>query len=117
MGLSKLSARCQACPFVDTCDNKEMEALGFLPEQASQPTEAGYRNVENFWDNPKVLIGSGADSGGLVRSDGEIVIDVEGLVRTIAGVLQLPERVVTGALTSAENEKQWQKFLEINGMR
>lgn len=31
MSLSKLSAKCQACPFVDTCDNKKMEALGFLP--------------------------------------------------------------------------------------
>lgn len=31
MGLSRLSAKCQACPFVDTCENKEMEALGFLP--------------------------------------------------------------------------------------
>lgn len=31
MGLSRLSAKCQACPFVDTCENKEMEALRFLP--------------------------------------------------------------------------------------
>lgn len=31
MGLSKLSAKCQACPFVDTCDHKEMESYGFLP--------------------------------------------------------------------------------------
>lgn len=30
MSLSKLAAKCQACPFVDTCDHKEMEALGFL---------------------------------------------------------------------------------------
>ena len=119
MGLSKLSARCQACPFVDTCDHKEMEALGYLPlpKPAAQPTETGYRNVENFWDNPKFLIGTDQSSGGLVRTSGEIDIDVEELVRTIAGVLQLPERVLTGAFTSAENEKQWQRFLEINGMR
>lgn len=42
MGLSKLAAGCQACPYVDTCDHKCMEALGFLPEpplsmSASQP--------------------------------------------------------------------------------
>lgn len=102
MGLSKLSAKCQECPFADACDKKEMEALGFLP---------------NFWDNPKFLIGTDQSSGGLVRTSGEIDIDVEELVRTIAGVLQLPERVLTGAFTSAENEKQWQRFLEINGMR
>jgi len=32
MGLSKLAAGCRACPYVDTCDHKRMEALGFLPE-------------------------------------------------------------------------------------
>ena len=85
MGLLKLSAKCQACPFVDTYDNKEMETLGFLPlsDQPTQPIETGYRNIENFWDNPKVLIGTEHSSGGPVRTDGEINIDVEGLVRTI----------------------------------
>ena len=38
MGLSKLSAKCQACPFVDTCDHKEMESLGLLPLPV-KPTE------------------------------------------------------------------------------
>ena len=42
MGLSKLAAGCQSCPYVDTCDHKRMEALVFLPEpplsmSASQP--------------------------------------------------------------------------------
>lgn len=42
MGRSKLAAGCWACPYVDTCDHKRMEALGFLPEppllnSASQP--------------------------------------------------------------------------------
>lgn len=84
MGLSKLSARCQACPFVDTCDHKEMKALGYLPlpKPAAQPTETGYRNVENLWDNPKMLIGS---EGGMVSTNGEIDIDVDKLIRTIAG--------------------------------
>lgn len=30
MGLSRLSKTCQACPYVDTCDHKRMEALGYL---------------------------------------------------------------------------------------
>lgn len=30
MGLSKLAARCQACPFVFTCGHKRMEEVGFL---------------------------------------------------------------------------------------
>lgn len=93
MGLSKLSARCQACPFVDTCGHKEMEALGYLPlpEPAARPTETGYRNVENLWNNPKMLIGS---EGGMVSANGEIGINVDELVRTIAGVFQIPERLL-----------------------
>lgn len=119
MSLSKLSARCQACPFVDTCDNKEMEALGYLPlpEPATQPTEKGYRNVENLWSNPKMLIGSDSSSGGMVKTSGEIGIDVEGLVRTIAREIQFPERVLRGEFTSPKMEEQWKKFLEINGLR
>lgn len=31
MDLSKLAAQCQACPCVDTCNHKRMEALGYLP--------------------------------------------------------------------------------------
>lgn len=29
-GLSRLSEKCCACPFVDKCDHKEMEALAYL---------------------------------------------------------------------------------------
>lgn len=109
MSLSKLSARCQACPFVDTCDHKEMEAFGYLPlpESAAQPTEKGYRNVENLWDNPKMLIGSDPASGGMVSMSGKIDIDVEGLVRTIAREIHLPERVLRGELASPKMEEQW----------
>lgn len=32
MGLSRLSKTCQACPYVETCDHKRMEALGYLPK-------------------------------------------------------------------------------------
>lgn len=118
MSLSKLSARCQACPFVDTCDNKEMEALGYLPipEPAAQPTEKGYQKVENLWSNPQMLIGSDPASGGMVSIGSKIDINVEGLVRTIARDIQFPERVLGRALTSVTSERLWQKFLEVNGL-
>lgn len=40
MGLSKISERCKACPFVKKCDRKRMEACGYLPlsEAASMAT-------------------------------------------------------------------------------
>lgn len=31
MGLSQLAETCRKCPYVDTCDHKRMEALGYLP--------------------------------------------------------------------------------------
>jgi hypothetical protein len=30
MGLSRLSKQCKRCPFVDTCENKRMEALAYI---------------------------------------------------------------------------------------
>lgn len=38
MSLSRLAAKCRACPFVDTCDHKEIEAYGFLPLSTQQET-------------------------------------------------------------------------------
>ena len=38
MNLSRLTAKCRACPFVDTCNHKEMETYGFLPLPVA-PTE------------------------------------------------------------------------------
>lgn len=32
MALTKLAAKCSSCPFLNTCDHKQMEALGYLPE-------------------------------------------------------------------------------------
>ena len=102
MGLSKLSVRCQACPFVDTCDNKEMEARGYLPlpEPAAQSTE-------------KMLIGS--EGGEMVSVNGEI--DVDELVRTLIKEFQLPNRSLNREFRTTKAEEQWQKFLEINGLR
>ncbi len=31
MGLSRLAEVCRKCPYVDPCDRKRMEALGYLP--------------------------------------------------------------------------------------
>lgn len=30
MGLSRLTEVCRKCPYVDTCDHKQMEAIGYL---------------------------------------------------------------------------------------
>lgn len=38
MSLSRLATRCRTCPFVDTCDHKEMEAYGVLPLSTQQET-------------------------------------------------------------------------------
>ena len=37
--------------------------------------------------------------------------------QTKVGRNQLPERVLRGELASSKMEEQWQKFLEINGLR
>lgn len=40
MGLSRLSKKCRVCPYVGTCENKQMEALAYLDEP-SMIAEAG----------------------------------------------------------------------------
>lgn len=71
MGLSKLSAKCRTCPFVDTCNHKEMEAHGFIP----------FRNSGNLRGSSQFPIGTIRNSGDLVIMSGEI--DAKGLVRTV----------------------------------
>lgn len=82
MGLSKLSARCRACPFVDVCDHKRMEACGFLPlppQQESIPLMQ--------------FAGSGTnDPQGQVSAN----IDIDALVKEAARVFQIPERLLRG---------------------
>lgn len=39
MGLSRLAAKCMECPFVDKCDNKRMEALGYAEPIVASTTE------------------------------------------------------------------------------
>lgn len=34
MGLSRLSKKCRSCPFVETCEHKQMEALAYISEAA-----------------------------------------------------------------------------------
>lgn len=110
MSLSRLAVKCRACPFVDSCDNKEMEAYGFLPlppkdgavissessEASARQTAKGYRNIENFLDNPQFLITSDGATPIRTETSGEVNTDVDKLVRTIAGVVQLPEKVLRG---------------------
>jgi len=31
MGLSQLAPKCRVCPYVESCDYKQMVALGYLP--------------------------------------------------------------------------------------
>ncbi len=38
MGLSRLAEKCQKCPFVEKCNHKQMEALGYLPDPIMAPT-------------------------------------------------------------------------------
>lgn len=71
MGLSRLAAKCQVCPFVATCDHKEMEAVAFL-----HYLEAGNRIAA-------------PGSGGSVKIGGKIDIDTDKLVRTISEKIQL----------------------------
>lgn len=76
MGLSKMAAKCRVCPYLDTCDHKEMEALGFLtlPEVAAFPTMMGAN----------------------VRLPDEAQVEVDTIVKEIARVFQIPERLLRG---------------------
>ena len=80
MGLSKLAARCRACPLLNICDHKQMEAYGFLfPAPSQQNQEA--------LSQPKM-------SEQLILT--EPVIDVADLMKQIAKEAQLPERLLRG---------------------
>lgn len=46
MALARLKKQCRECPFVETCEHKEMEALGYLPE----PIMADVNIVEMICD-------------------------------------------------------------------
>ena len=110
MSLSRLAAKCRACPFVDACDHKEMEAYGFLPlptqqetiifseqtETSAQPTVKGYRHIEDFWTNYKILLGSTPDLNIPIRTSCDIHIDVNKLLQTMAREVQFPERLLGG---------------------
>lgn len=78
MGLSKLAAKCQACPFVDECDHKQMEAYGFL--SMSPPGQVTFSQTTVAEPS--------------VRMDGAISIDE--LAQHAAKVFQLPEQVLKG---------------------
>ena len=53
MGLSKLAAKCQTCPFVSTCGHKRMEEVGYLipsvpAEQQSVDISQGSTTIEQI---------------------------------------------------------------------
>lgn len=63
MGLSRLYKKCQACPYVETCDHKRMEALGYLPTPKlntlnNQTVEIKVNNIplSKLTDNLKPII-------------------------------------------------------------
>lgn len=46
MALARLTKQCRECPFVETCEHKEMEALGYLPEPIMTNAEPIMTNVK-----------------------------------------------------------------------
>lgn len=46
MGLSKLAEKCRICPKVDTCNNKRMEAVGFIDGPCERELAAGTVTAE-----------------------------------------------------------------------
>lgn len=46
MGLTRLSAKCRACPFVEKCDHKRLEAEAYL--EPSVAASAAYPLVEGL---------------------------------------------------------------------
>lgn len=60
MALSRLAEKCRVCPFVSKCDNKRMEAIGYLQpalapnyleatEQISRKVVKRHAYEEVFW--------------------------------------------------------------------
>ncbi len=40
MALARLAKQCRECPFFETCEHKELEALGYLPESIMADVKA-----------------------------------------------------------------------------
>lgn len=40
MALARLVTQCRECPFAKTCEHKEMEALGYLPDPIMSDVKA-----------------------------------------------------------------------------
>lgn len=78
MSLSKLAVKCQACPFVDICEHKEMETLGIHQLLARQ--------------EPANVI------DGFQKGINDIDANIIELIREIACVAQLPEGVLHGKI-------------------
>lgn len=48
MALARLTKQCHECPFVETCEHKEMEALGYLPESIMADVKVPERQLSDL---------------------------------------------------------------------
>ena len=71
MGLTRLSAKCRACPFLEKCDHKEMGALAYLEPVAAAPVAEMVQPMAVKHDYRDIKIGENTT----------ITIDVEELKR------------------------------------
>jgi len=76
MSLSRLAAKCRVCPYVDTCDHKEMGAYGFLPISPQHGS----------------ILFQKPSKKDLIRAAKELNTDK--LAKLIARELQIPERLL-----------------------
>lgn len=71
MSLSRLAAKCRACPDVDICDHKRMEAIGVLPL-------------------PEIQVSSDVE---IKMTQG---LDVDAILKEISQAIRVPERLLRG---------------------
>lgn len=73
-GLSRLSAKCQSCKYMESCNHKEMEALAYIDdEQFSQGFSSPI--VQTMLREPEIINTSVISTGILTQNPGSISID------------------------------------------
>lgn len=45
MALARLAKQCRECPFVETCEHKELEAVGYLPDPIMADAKAAVADI------------------------------------------------------------------------
>lgn len=48
MALARLTKQCRECPFVETCEHKEVEALGYLNDCLAEPSNTNSHKPMNY---------------------------------------------------------------------